>query len=172
MKVLTSPRLKLRKLVIEDAEFIVELLTDPDSLKYIGDRGVKNIKDAVAYIQQGPQSMYKQFGLGLLLVESLEHQTPIGLCGLLKRPELSHPDIGFAFLPAYRKQGFASEATKLVLDDAIERKVSEKILAITSVDNHKSIHLLKKLGFNFKELMQLAASSSNEVNLFELLVKT
>ena len=172
MKVLTSPRLKLRKLVIEDAEFIVELLTDPDSLKYIGDRGVKNIKDAVAYIQQGPQSMYKQHGLGLLLVESLEHQTPIGLCGLLKRPELSHPDIGFAFLPAYRKQGFASEATKLVLDDAIERKVSEKILAITSVDNHKSIILLKKLGFNFKELMQLAASSSNEINLFELLVKT
>jgi hypothetical protein len=30
MKVLTSPRLRLQKLTIKDADFIVELLNDPD----------------------------------------------------------------------------------------------------------------------------------------------
>jgi ribosomal-protein-alanine N-acetyltransferase len=65
--------LRLRKLTIEDATFIVQLLNDPDGLKYIGDREVKNVKDAVVYIQQGPQAMYQQYGMGLLLVESLPH---------------------------------------------------------------------------------------------------
>ena len=65
--------LRLRKLTIEDATFIVQLLNDPDGLKYIGDREVKNVRDAVVYIQQGPQAMYQQYGMGLLLVESLAH---------------------------------------------------------------------------------------------------
>lgn len=53
-------------LTIKDAEFIVELLNDPDWLRYIGDRGVNNVQDALVYIQNGPQSMYQQYGMGLL----------------------------------------------------------------------------------------------------------
>jgi ribosomal-protein-alanine N-acetyltransferase len=73
VKTLSSSMLRLRKLTIEDATFIVQLLNDPDWLKYIGDREVKNVRDAVVYIQQGPQAMYQQYGMGLLLVESLAH---------------------------------------------------------------------------------------------------
>lgn len=167
MKGLSSPRLKLRKLTTKDADFIVELLNDPDWFRYIGDHGVKNKQDALEYIKNGPQTMYKQHGFGLLLVESLEAQTSIGLCGLLKRPTLPHPDLGFAFLPEYRKQGFALEAAKLVLSDALERKVNDKLLAITSVDNEKSIHLLTKLGFSFRGLIDLT-DSSDKTKLFEL----
>ena len=166
MKALASSRLKLRKLTTKDADFIVELLNDPDWLRYIGDRGVKNEQDAITYIQQGPQAMYQQYGTGLLLVESLAHQQPVGLCGLLKRTELLHPDLGFAFLPLYRKQGFALEAAKLVLADVCERKLSEKVLAITSVDNEKSINLLDKLGFDFKGLVDLT-EGAEETKLFE-----
>lgn len=171
MKVLTSPRLRLRKLTQKDAGFIVELLNDPDWFKYIGDHGVKNKQDALEYIKNGPQTMYQQHATGLLIVESLEHQTPIGLCGLLKRPTLPHPDLGFAFLPEYRKQGFALEAAKRVLSDALERNVNEKILAITSVDNEKSIHLLTKLGFNFKELINFSGAG-DKTKLFELIMIT
>ena len=87
MKVLTSPRLRLRRLTIKDAYFIVELLNDPDWLRYIGDRDVNSVQDAFVYIQQGPQGMYLQYATGLLLVESLAHGQPLGLCGLLKRME-------------------------------------------------------------------------------------
>lgn len=171
MKVLSSPRLKLRKLTTKDADFIVELLNDPDWFRYIGDHGVKNRQEALLYIKNGPQTMYHQHATGLLLVESLEHQTPIGLCGLLKRPTLPHPDLGFAFLPNYRKQGFALEAAKIVMADALERKVNDKILAITSVDNEKSIHLLTKLGFNFKELIDFS-ERGDKTKLFELIINT
>jgi ribosomal-protein-alanine N-acetyltransferase len=171
MTVLTSSRLRLRKLTIMDADFIVELLNDPNWLKYIGDRDVKNVQDALVYIQQEPQAMYQQYTMGLLLVESLEHQKPVGLCGLLKRIELSHPDLGFAFLPQYRKQGFALEAAERVLADVCERKLTEKVLAITSIDNENSINLLKKLNFSFTGLIRLG-DSVDETNLFELTVKT
>jgi ribosomal-protein-alanine N-acetyltransferase len=170
MTILTSSRLILRKLTIMDADFIVELLNDPNWLKYIGDRDVKNAQDALAYIQHGPQVMYQQYAMGLLLVESLEHQKPLGLCGLLKRVELSHPDLGFALLPQYRKQGFALEAAERVLADVCERKLTEKVLAITSVDNEKSISLLKKLHFSFSGLIRLG-DSVDETNLFELTIK-
>lgn len=172
MKVLTSSRLRLRQLTIKDTNFIVELLNDPEWLKYIGDRDVKNVQDALFYIQQGPQVMYQQHDMGLLLVESLAQQQPIGLCGLLKRIELPHADLGFAFLPQYRKQGFALEAAKLVLADVYERNLTEKVLAITSVDNHKSIRLLKKLGFRFKGLIRLSKASADETTLFEWITQT
>ena len=150
----------------------MQLLNDPDWLKYIGDRNIKNIQDAIAYIQQGPQAMYYQYGMDLLVVESFAQQQHVGLCGLLKRIELPHPDLGFAFLPKYRKQGLALEAAKLVLADARERKLTDKVLAITSIDNHQSIKLLKKLAFNFKGLKQLSAddteNNSDELKIFEL----
>lgn len=167
MKTLTSKKLKLRKLTIKDTKFIVELLNDPDFLKYIGDRGVKNEQDAITYILQGPQTMYQQYGFSLLLVESVSLKIPIGLCGLLKREELPHPDLGFAFLPQYREKGLALDACKLVLADAYQRKVIQKVLAITSIDNPKSINLLKKLGFNEKGLIRLK-DSLDEIRLFEL----
>ena len=171
MNVLTSSRLRLRKLTIKDSDFILELLNDPDWLRYIGDREVNNLQDAIEYIQQGPQTMYQQFGMGLLLVETTEQPSPIGLCGLLKRQELSHPDLGFAFLPQYRQQGFALEAAQLVIEDAEHRKLTEKVLAITSIDNEKSINLLTKLGFIFKGVVDLT-KNGDETKLFELKLTT
>ena len=169
MITLTSSRLVLRELALTDSPFIFELLNDPQWLKHIGDRSVNNIQGAEVYIQQGPQKMYRKMGMGLLLVESKISQQPMGLCGLLKRDELPHPDLGFAFLPEYRGQGLVFEAAKLVLADAFKRELSQKILAITSIDNHKSIQLLEKLGFNFKGFTRLE-NNSDETKLFELLV--
>lgn len=170
MKALKSNRLTLRQLTIEDADFIVELMSDPDWLKYIGDRGVRNKQDAITYIKQGPQTMYQQHGMGLLLVESLSPKVPLGLCGLLKRAGLTHPDLGFAFMPQYRKQGLAFEAAKLVLHDIDQQQLHSKILALTSLDNHKSINLLEKLGFSFKSIIRLEGSI-DETRLFELSMK-
>ncbi|WP_299073662.1 GNAT family N-acetyltransferase [uncultured Paraglaciecola sp.] len=164
---LTTSNIKLRKLTLKDAEFILQLMNDPDCLRYIGDRGIKNIEDAQKYIQQGPQKMYQQDAIGLLVVESLVDGNAMGLCGLLKRPELPIPDLGFALLPAYRKQGVISAAAQLVLNDAAKRKVTPKVLALTSLDNEKSINLLGHFGFVFKEIVDLK-NNGDKTKLFEL----
>lgn len=43
MNILETDRLVLRHLASADAPFILELLNDPDWLRYIGDRGVRSV---------------------------------------------------------------------------------------------------------------------------------
>lgn len=148
-----SERLRLRPLVLADAAFILGLVNDPDWLKYIGDRGVHNPEDARQFIINGPQRMYAEQGHGMLLVETLEHGSPIGLCGLLKREYLDFPDLGFAFMPEHRGKGYAVEASIAVLKNA--QSDFRKIAGMTALDNQASINLLEKLGFGFSEIIKM-----------------
>ena len=105
METIESERLFLRPLTLEDDEFILQLLNTDGFIKYIGDRNVKTIEQAKNYLLNGPLKSYETNGFGLSLVELKTGRTPIGMCGLLKRDYLDHPDIGFAFLPdLYRKR--------------------------------------------------------------------
>jgi len=139
----------------EDAAFVVELLNDPDFLAHVGDRGVRNADDARRYVREGPVASYEQHGFGLLLVERRDSGEPIGICGLLKREALPDADVGFAFLPRYRGQGYAFEAASAVVADARGRLCLGKLLAITSPANSASIGLLRKLGFSFERTTTL-----------------
>ena len=145
--VLATERLALRRLDPGDAPFIHALVNDPDWLRYIGDRGVRTIEDAHAYIVNGPVAMYDRLGIGLLAVERRDDGTPIGICGVLKRDGLDDVDLGFAFLPAYRSRGYALEAAAATLDWARAVRGIGRVLAITSHDNERSGRLLAKLGF-------------------------
>ena len=102
MIILETERLRLRHLTPDtDAEFILELLNDPSFIRFIGDKGVRDLDAARRYIVDGPVKSYDANGFGLYLAELKTNETPIGICGLVKRDTLPHADIGFAFLPAY-----------------------------------------------------------------------
>lgn len=165
MTVLETERLSLRKLTVEDAQFILTLLNEPSFIRYIGDKQVRNVEDAEAYILNGPVASYERNGFGLYLVQLRESYMPVGMCGLLKREELPDPDIGFAFLPEFWRKGFAFEAAAALLQDARARLKLQRILAITSLDNEASIKLLERLGFRFERVTQLAADRE-QVKLF------
>ena len=165
MTVLETERLSLRQFTADDAQFILKLLNEPSFLRYIGDKQVRNLEDARAYILNGPVASYERNGFGLYLVELKESYTPLGMCGFLKRDELPDPDIGFAFVPKFWGKGFAFEAAAAVLEDARRRLKLERILAITSLDNEASIKLLERLGFRFERVIKLAADRE-QVRLF------
>lgn len=167
MKSLLSKRTRLRPLLLDDAEFIFELLNDADWLKYIGDKGVYNLRGAENYIINGPQRMYAQQGCGLLLVETLNSAKPIGLCGILQRDNLDIPDIGFAFLASERGQGLAAEAASAVIHDFFEHNELHCLAGITAKDNEASMTLLKKLGFVFSRTYFMPAADIGS-NLFLL----
>src|SRR5688572_17437404 len=110
-----TPRLNMRRFITADAEFILSLLNDSDFLHFIGDKGVRTIDDARSYLTNGPIASYQRNGFGLCLVELKDTGAPIGMCGLLKRDALEHVDLGFAFMPDYRRQGYAFESASSVL---------------------------------------------------------
>ncbi|HZR36068.1 MAG TPA: GNAT family N-acetyltransferase [Nevskia sp.] len=164
MIILQTPRLTLRRLVAEDAPFILVLVNDPDWLRFIGDKNVRDLDGARAYIANGPAATYARCGYGLWLVE-LRDGTPIGLCGLLSRDTLPHPDIGFAFLPQYRGQGYAREAAAATLAHARGPLGLERVLAITSPDNAASGKLLEKIGLRLVGLHRMPGET-REVKLY------
>jgi [ribosomal protein S5]-alanine N-acetyltransferase len=156
MTVLTTNRLVVRRLSPDDAEFIVELLNDPTFLRFIGDKAVRTADDARRYISDGPVASYEQNGFGLWLVELKGSHLPVGMCGLLKRETLVDVDIGFAFLPAYRSQGYAFEAASAVLDYGRTQFGLKRIVAITNPENAGSIRVLEKIGMRFERMITVS----------------
>ena len=165
MKILETNRLNLRRICMDDAEFMLQLLNEPSFLRFIGDKGVRTIDDARNYISQGPMASYDRLGFGLYLTELKGTQIPIGMCGLLKRETLDDVDIGFAFVPGFWKQGYALESAAAVMTYAKEVLGLSRLAAITSPDNEASIKLLLKLGMKFERLTKLS-DDAPEVKLF------
>lgn len=154
MKVIEAERLSLHPLTIEDAPFILELLNEPSFLRYIGDKGVRTLDDARGYILNGPGKSYGQFGFGLYLVKLKESETPMGMCGLVKREALADVDLGFVFSPKFWGKGYAAEVAA-AMKEAKERLGLLRLVAITTPDNVSSITRLEKLGFTFERMVKL-----------------
>jgi RimJ/RimL family protein N-acetyltransferase len=163
--VVETERLMLRKLTLDDAEFMLRLLNEPSFITNIGDRKVRTIEQARDYIMTYPFASYEQFNLGPYLIQSKETSSSIGICGYRKRESLEFPDIGYALLPEYCGQGYALEASIAVLRYGREFLRMTDILGLVNPDNSPSIRLLEKLGFTFLRAMRLEAESA-EVHLY------
>ena len=148
MKILETERLQLRMITTDDASFMLELFNSPDWLKYIGDRNVRSVDEAVAYIRKYYLTSYKENGFGSYAVVLKENGKTIGSCGVYKRPNLENPDIGFAFLPEYLGKGYGYEAAKAVMEYARAELGMTTILGFTVDYNLASIKLLEKLGLS------------------------
>lgn len=160
-----TDRLYLRHLGVSDAPFIVNLLNSKGWLDYIGDRNVRTIEEAEAYLLNGPIKSYRDNGFGISLVILKDGNIPIGSCGLLKRDYLESADLGFAFLPEYIGQGYGYESASAVLEYARHELKLSPVMAFTVPHNVASIKLLEKLGFYFEKVFTMPGETE-ELNLF------
>ena len=160
-KILETERLRIRPINLEDASFILSLVNSEGWLEYIGDRNVKDITDSERYIQKildNPKYFYN-------VVELKNSGQQIGIVTFLYRDGYEHPDIGFALLPDYEKNGYSFEAAKTYLDDIFQNNLADKVLGVTMPKNRASINLLQKLGLTFKGTLMKDAV---ELSLFEI----
>ena len=167
MIVCEIPRLRLRHLEYTDAPFIVALLTDPDFLRNVGDRDVRNEADARRYLTEGPLASYARHGFGLFLMELRDGGTTIGMCGLLRRD--THPDVelGFALLPEHRRHGYTLEASRACLQLATRTLGLKRVVAITALENAGSIGLLERLGFRYERVVQFTSDGDSRLFVYE-----
>lgn len=157
MIIAETPRLRIRHLTVVDTQFILHLLNEPSFIHNIADRGVRNEQDALDYLLNGPMKSYHTYGYGLYLVEHVDNAEPMGICGLIYRSNLQETDIGFALLPQYWGQGYATEAAKAVLQYGYHKLKLSRIVGLTSASNLTSINLLSKLGLQFEKTVLLSA---------------
>jgi RimJ/RimL family protein N-acetyltransferase len=166
MIVLQTERLILRQLDVDDAAFMLALLNDSAWLQYIGDRGVRTLEQAQDYLRNGAIDMYARLGFGLWAVELKHTHQLIGICGLIKRDTLPDVDLGFAFAPDFRGGGYAFEAATGTMTYAREQLRMQRVIAIVSPANARSIGLLEKLGFRFEKTVRLPPNEARETHLY------
>lgn len=145
--VIQTPRLSLHRIELADAGFILELVNESEFRKHIGDKGVRTLDDARTYIREVPMAAYEAHGFGGYLVRRLADRMPVGICGLYKRSNLDHPDLGFALREAHVGQGYAFESAEAVMRHAQFDLGIQEVAGIVSPGNARSIRLLEKLGF-------------------------
>jgi ribosomal-protein-alanine N-acetyltransferase len=148
-----TPRLVIRRLEDADAAFILRLLNEPSFLENIGDRGVRSLDDARAYLTKGPSASYQQHGFGLFHVSLKVGGEAIGMCGLLKRDWLDAPDVGFAFFPEFWSKGYAHESSVGVIEWARRTFGITRVVGIVKPGNTGSIRVLEKLGMKYSRVV-------------------
>jgi [ribosomal protein S5]-alanine N-acetyltransferase len=163
--VLETERLILRQLTTNDAEFIFELLNDPSFIRNIGNRNIRTIEDACAYIVNGPMKSYEKNGFGLYLIVLKETNESIGMCGLIRRENLEDVDIGYALLPRFWSKGYAMEAARAAKEYAKDVIGLKRLVAIVDPANEGSIRVLEKIGLRYEKMVQLSADDI-ELKLF------
>ena len=145
-----TERLELHRFVPEstaDQDFVLALLNQRSFVDNIADRGVRTRSDALAYLRDWPQASFERHGFGLMKLVRREDAAAIGMCGLLQRDYLPHPDIGYSLLDSHVGHGYASEAAAATLAWGFARFRPARIAASTAQHNEASIRLLLRLGF-------------------------
>jgi len=150
-----TERLSISEFALDDAPFIIELLNEPDFIRHIADRGVRDIAAAEKYLSDGPLKSYAAHGYGLYKVALMASGEPLGMCGLIRRDTLDFPDLGYAFLSRHYRRGYASEAGAAVLAHARAEQSVGTVVAITSLDNEGSIRVLENLGFRTEGIIDV-----------------
>jgi RimJ/RimL family protein N-acetyltransferase len=152
--ILETGRLALHELTAEDAPFILELLLSRGFKENIGDRGVRDLEGARGYIER-IRAGYAANGFGLWRADVRTTGEAAGLCGLVKREGLDHPDVGYAFLERFWGRGYASESAAAALAFGRERLGLQTVVAIVQPANGGSIAVLQKIGMKAAGLIEL-----------------
>ena len=86
---------------------------------------------------------------------------------VLKRDALDYYDIGYAFLPIGRRKGYATEATKLIIEYVKNHFKQKKVLAFTKPENESSQKLLRKIDFKYVGLQAVFGDAEDAVYEYE-----
>lgn len=152
--ILQTERLHLHELERSDAPFVLALLNSRGFIDNIGDRGIRDIDGAEGYIER-VRTSYAANGFGLWRCDLKTDGVAVGLCGLVKRDGLVHPDIGYALLEPFWGRGYATEAAAACLTYGRDVLGLATIVAITAPHNLGSIAVLKKIGLHDAGVVRL-----------------
>lgn len=141
-----TERLTFREFLLSDAPALHELNSDPEVMRYTGDKAFQTEQAAEAFIEN--YSDYDKNGFGRWAVIRNEDQVFIGWCGL-KLNELNLVDLGFRFLRHEWGKGYATESSRAVLKYGFETFDLSEIIGRAAKSNPASIHVLEKIGMQF-----------------------
>jgi ribosomal-protein-alanine N-acetyltransferase len=144
--VLKTKRLILRELRHSDAGDVLIFRGDPIVQKY-DDPIIHSQADAMAFIDELQTEYHTQEGISWAVTRK-EEDVVIGAFGLHHWNQYHRrAEAGYGLAHAYWGQGIGSEALQAIVRFGFEQMYLNRIYARTIADNHESVRLLERLGF-------------------------
>jgi RimJ/RimL family protein N-acetyltransferase len=143
-----TTRLLHRAFEVGDAEVFYKLSSDPDIMRYTGDKYLASVGEAKRAIIDYPD--FDRFGYGRWASVHKDTQQVIGFCGLKYLPDLDEVDIGYRFLPSHWGVGLATEASSACLEFGFRVLGLTRIVAFVIPENAASLRVLEKSGMKFE----------------------
>lgn len=161
--ILTTERLTLRQLSIDDRQNIFDLRSDTEISKYLNREPSKTIEDALNFIQKindnNNNSVY-------WVISLTNTKTFVGtICLFDFSNERNSCEIGYELMTKFQGQGIMKEAVQVVIDYVFQTLNLKKILAFTHHENERSTNLLLK--FNFVKSVEKDKENPS-LNIFTL----
>lgn len=137
----------LRQITKEDAEDILNYLSDQDVMKHYGLEPFQSIEEALDEISWYQSIVKEKTGIRWGITLKGQDQV-IGSCGFLNLvvPH-SRSDIGFELHKDFWGQGIAREAVEAVITYGFENMNLQRIQALIEPPNHSSQKMVERLGF-------------------------
>lgn len=163
--ILTTERLTLRQLSIDDQQDILALRSDPEINKYLGRQPSKTIEDAINFINKINENVEKNIAL-YWAISVTGTKTFVGtICLFDFSDDENSCEIGYELMPKFQGQGLMKEATEVVIEYVFQTLKLNKIVAVTHCDNRNSTNLLTK--FNFAKSIE-NEKENPDLNIFNL----
>lgn len=145
-----SERLKLSALSLADLELFTRINTNQHVRKFLWDDVVMST-ESLREVLEKVESQLTAEGWGLWKIQLAGTDTVIGYAGLWKFFDEQQPQLLYALLPEYLGNGYATEASQLVIGYAF--KVLDFSYLVASMDkpNVDSVKVCERLGFTLVE---------------------
>ncbi|MET1231393.1 MAG: GNAT family N-acetyltransferase [Candidatus Limnocylindrales bacterium] len=137
MSVLTTDRLRLRRLTLDDTDRLLVALGDPTAMQHYP--APKDRDDVERWIRWAMES-YEAQGFGLWAIERLEDGAFLGDCGPMLQPvgEAVLPEIGYHLVRHEWGHGYATEASSAALAWVFRETTHDRTCSIVSPANEPS----------------------------------
>ncbi len=149
--VLETERLYLRELSDEDASFIHKLHNDTDVMKYISSKSDKEVtfKECQGFISKCKDYYINHKGMGIWATIAKSDNAFIGWTTLKDLDNSETIELGYRYLKKHWGKGYATEASKALLDYGFNILGLSSISAVAMPQNTASINVMKKIGMKY-----------------------
>lgn len=145
--ILTTERLTLRRLLIEDFKDIFDLRSDPEINKFLGRQICETTEDAKNFINKVNENIEKGGTYYWAISLTVTKQLVGTICLFDFSSEKNSCEIGYELMIKFQGQGIMQEALKTVINFVFQTLKLKKILAFTHYENQNSTNLLIKFNF-------------------------
>jgi RimJ/RimL family protein N-acetyltransferase len=143
--VLETPRLRLRRMTMDDLDFVAAMLGDPEVMRFYPE--VYDRDEAAEWIRR-QRDRYLDHGHGLWLVEERATGAPCAQVGLCMQyvDGVDVPEIGYLVHRPFWRRGYATEAASATRDFAFEQRRHRRLISLIRPENVPSQGVARKLG--------------------------